>query len=98
MRGRAVDRAPLDDDELTADHEGTTGTGDERRDGRAHVAGPFSVFDDLTDLVVALDPNFDVVYANDFACELLGYEHHEVAGRSITEFLSADDVGRAFEI
>ena len=32
------------------------------------------MFDDLTDVVVALDASFDIAYTNAFAMHLLGYE------------------------
>jgi len=61
-------------------------------------SGPYSVFDDLTDVVVVLDANFDIVYTNEFARTLLGYDADGITGRSVTEFLNAEDIVRAFEV
>jgi diguanylate cyclase (GGDEF)-like protein/PAS domain S-box-containing protein len=71
----------------TADHQG--GEPSDRA---------YSVFDDLTDVVVVLDANFDIAYANEFALSLLGYERATIVGRSVTEFLNAEDIVRAFEV
>lgn len=58
----------------------------------------YAVFDDLTDVVVALDASFSIVYANSFAQDLLGYERDAIIGHPVTEFLNAEDIVRAFEV
>ena len=58
----------------------------------------YAVFDDLTDVVVVLDERFEIVYANRFARSLLGYDEVDIIGRSVTEFLNAEDIVRAFEV
>jgi diguanylate cyclase (GGDEF)-like protein/PAS domain S-box-containing protein len=76
------------------------------RAGAAHEDRPeppphdpaYAVFDDLTDVVVALDDAFDVVYANAFALHLLGYDRAAIIGHPVTEFLNAEDIVRAFEV
>ncbi len=59
---------------------------------------PYAVFDDLTDIIVVLDERFEIVYANRFTTTILGYDHDGLVGRSITEFLHADDIARALEV
>ena len=79
----------------------TVGTGPDPGEARQDGEGPdavYSVFDDLTDVVVVLDQNFDLVYANAFAIDLLGYDPRDILGRSVTEFLNAEDIVRAFEV
>lgn len=72
--------------------------------GSTHVGGiagadtAYAVFDDLTDVVVVLDENFDIVSINRFTERLLGYDADAMRGRSITEFLNAEDIVRAFEV
>ena len=61
-------------------------------------ADAYAVFDDLTDVIVVLDANFGVVYLNRFTERLLGFDADAMRGRSITEFLDAEDVVRAFEV
>jgi diguanylate cyclase (GGDEF)-like protein/PAS domain S-box-containing protein len=77
------------------------GTGPDAGTGSPRSAAAdtaYSVFDDLTDVVVVLDENFDLAYVNAFALELLGYERAGILGRSVTEFLNAEDIVRAFEV
>jgi diguanylate cyclase (GGDEF)-like protein/PAS domain S-box-containing protein len=75
-------------------------TGTPRAEARpaSAAASPYAVFDDLTDVVVVLDANFDIIYSNTFARTLLGYDTDDIVGRSVTEFLNAEDIVRAFEV
>lgn len=75
------------------------GTTDEERAPTAVLKDPaYAVFDDLTDVVVALDASFEIVYVNDFTLRLLGYERDAILGRSVSDYLRAEDIVRAFEV
>ena len=74
------------------------GTTDEERAPTAVLKDPaYAVFDDLTDVVVALDASFEIVYVNDFTLRLLGYERDAILGRSVSDYLRAEDIVRAPE-
>jgi diguanylate cyclase (GGDEF)-like protein/PAS domain S-box-containing protein len=66
------------------------------------VTRPFTdlarAFELLSDCVALLDPRGDVVDANPFMLNLLGYERDEVLGRSMAEFLHPEDLERAIRV
>ncbi len=52
----------------------------------------------LTDCVVALDDQGNVVDANPFMLQLLGYERDQVVGRSMADYVHPDDLERAIRV
>ena len=55
-------------------------------------------FELLTDCVAVLDDVGDVVDANPFMLQLLGFARDEVVGRSMAEFVHPDDLERAIRV
>src|SRR5690242_12816641 len=55
-------------------------------------------FDRLADFVTVIDPSGEIVYANPFAGDLLGFAESESIGRNIAEFLHPDDLIRAVQV
>ena len=73
--------------------------------GDGHGSGPELVGVDLgravdhfRDLVVTFTPDTTITYCNGAARDLLGHEPSAMVGRSIADFLHADDLTRAVEI
>lgn len=58
----------------------------------------FALFEKLTDVVVVLDAQGDLVYANDFTATLTGFDREAVIGRSMADFLHPEDLVRALEV
>lgn len=78
--------------------DGTTGA-DAGAGDRARTADPrASIFDSITDVVVLIDADGNILYVNDFARQRLGLVGDEALGKSIADFLHPDDLVRALEV